>query len=743
MTTSIELWAGVECSMVRVGDDWIDEVVATGHDARLDDLDRLAELGVRAVRYPVLWERTAPGRIEDADWRFADERLGRLRELGITPIVGLVHHGSGPRGTSLLHDSFVTGLAAFARAVAERYPWLTEYTPVNEPLTTARFSALYGHWYPHARDDAKFVRALLIECAATRAAMRAIRAVTPGARLVQTEDAASVFSTPRLAYQARFENQRRFASLDILTGRFDRDHPLRPFFVARGAPVDRLDSFVADPCPPDLIGLNYYVTSDRFLDERVDLYPPSARGGNGIDHYADVEAVRARREGIVGHQAVLEDFWRRYHIPLALTEVHLGCTPEEQVRWLAEAWNAAVVSRQSGVDVRAVTAWSVFGACDWDSLLVERRGHYEPGAFDVRQGLVRPTAVAHVARDLAVDGVSDHPMLASEGWWHADSRLIHPPLGSVTASRPAARRSAGPAPRPLLVTGGGGTLGRAIARACEARNLPVVSLARAELDVTDHRSVAAALARIRPWAVVNAAGYVRVDDAERERARCFRENVDAVAELASACEAHRMRLATFSSDLVFDGGQSTPYVESSRVAPLNAYGESKVQAEGIIRQLGGRGLAIRTSAFFGPGDSHNFVATTLERLRAGQTVEAPLDQIVSPTYVPDLANAVISLLVDGACGIWHVANAGALSWAELAQRAAQQAGLDSARVVPRETLAFRLPAARPRYSALSSERGALLPPLDDALARFFDAVQVDSGSFGAAALPVSASRRAG
>ena len=109
------------------------------------------------------------------NWRWADERLGRLRDLGIRPIVTLVHHGSGPRGTNLLDAGFAPGLAAFAGAVAARYPWLEDFTPVNEPLTTARFSALYGTWYPHARDPLAFVRALLNECAATAQAMGAIR----------------------------------------------------------------------------------------------------------------------------------------------------------------------------------------------------------------------------------------------------------------------------------------------------------------------------------------------------------------------------------------------------------------------------------------------------------------------------------------------------------------------------------------------------------------------------------------
>src|SRR5205814_33206 len=130
--------------------------------------------------------------------------LGTSLELGIRPIVGLVHHGSGPRHTSLLDPRFPDEVAAFARAVAARYPWVQSYTPVNEPLTTARFSALYGQWYPHRRDGLAFARALLTQCRAVALAMQAIRTVNPAARLVQTEDLGKVYSTPALTYQAEF-----------------------------------------------------------------------------------------------------------------------------------------------------------------------------------------------------------------------------------------------------------------------------------------------------------------------------------------------------------------------------------------------------------------------------------------------------------------------------------------------------------------------------------------------------------
>src|SRR3954462_15672509 len=153
----VEIWGGIECSVTRVQDQLLDQLKRAGHFDRDGDLDLLRGLGLRATRYPVVWEHLGHG----ASWGPAESRVHQLLQAGIEPIVGLVHHGSGPRGTSLLEETFVSGLAAHAAEVAERNPRVTMYTPVNEPVTTARFSALYGHWYPHRRDDSAFVRALL------------------------------------------------------------------------------------------------------------------------------------------------------------------------------------------------------------------------------------------------------------------------------------------------------------------------------------------------------------------------------------------------------------------------------------------------------------------------------------------------------------------------------------------------------------------------------------------------------
>ena len=206
-----------------------------------------------------------------------DDRLTRLRHFGIRPIVGLVHHGSGPPHTHLLDDGFAPGLGRYAGLVAERYPWVSDWTPVNEPLTTARFSALYGHWYPHQRDERSFWLALLNQVDGTRAAMRAIRRINPAARLIQTDDLGRTYATTRLAEQAAFDNLRRWAGWDLLFGRVTRHHPLWER-LDRFDLGDRLAAIADDPCPPDVVGVNHYLTSDRFLDHRLERYPPHTHG---------------------------------------------------------------------------------------------------------------------------------------------------------------------------------------------------------------------------------------------------------------------------------------------------------------------------------------------------------------------------------------------------------------------------------------------------------------------------------
>jgi dTDP-4-dehydrorhamnose reductase len=185
----------------------------------------------------------------------------------------------------------------------------------------------------------------------------------------------------------------------------------------------------------------------------------------------------------------------------------------------------------------------------------------------------------------------------------------------------------------------------------------------------------------------------------------------------------------FSSDLVFDGVKGAPYVEADTTSPLNAYGRAKAEAERRVLALDPKALVIRTAAFFGPWDRHNFVTIALDALRRGEHFAAAADQCVSPTYVPDLVQATLDLLVDEESGIWHLANRGAVSWARLAQLAAEAASLDPRLVDELPSGKLGLVALRPAYSALASERGVLMPPLEDALCRYITDCSAKAGEW--------------
>lgn len=275
--------------------------------------------------------------------------------------------------------------------------------------------------------------------------------------------------------------------------------------------------------------------------------------------------------------------------------------------------------------------------------------------------------------------------------------------------------------QPILITGGRGMLGRAFARLCGERYLAFEATARGELDIADAAAVSAALGRLRPWLVINAAGYAAVDAAEDDAERCRRDNIAGAETLARACARARVDLVTFSSDLVFDGAKRAPYEEADAPAPLGVYGRSKHDAERRVRDAHPDALVVRTGACFGPWDPHDFVQRSLRALAAGREVRAAGDLTVSPTYVPDLVHACLDLAIDRARGVWHLANTGATTWAGLARAAAILAGYagDCVADVPASSLRWR--ARRPVFSALGSARGALLPPWEHALRRHHEA----------------------
>ena len=247
----LEIWGGLECTINRVGNDYFNQL---DYSHRETDHIRFAELGIQKIRYPILWESHQPSLHQNISWQKTAAQLGQLRSLGIEPIAGLLHHGSGPLFTHLLHPEFACQFANYAALVARRFPWLNYYTPINEPLTTARFSGLYGLWYPHSRDDLSFLRILINECKASMMAMQSIRKINASAQWIQTEDLGKTHSTALLSYQADFENYRRWLGFDLMAGRVNAQHPLWDYLLWAGIKPAELHYFEEHPLQPDLPG---------------------------------------------------------------------------------------------------------------------------------------------------------------------------------------------------------------------------------------------------------------------------------------------------------------------------------------------------------------------------------------------------------------------------------------------------------------------------------------------------------
>ena len=415
-----EIWGGAEYTCNRVGDRYLDQMEFSGHALRLTDYEAFKALGINTFRFGLIWERHE----NDPSWKWADVRMGWMQSSGVRPIVGLIHHGSGPRHTDLLDPLFPEKLAAYAGSVAERYPWVEAYTPINEPHTTARFSAMYGIWYPHHRSRMSYLRALLNQIKATVLSMRAIRRVRPEAKLVQTDDLGRISGTGPLTSIWETQNLRRWLPYDLLCSRVDRVHPMFDYMSREGIAEAEILWFLDNPCPPDVIGLNYYLTSDRHLDHRLEAYPSRLMSAEG--QFIDVEAVRVDPDGIAGFGAVLLEAWRRYTIPVAITEVHLGGPVHEQIRWVAEAWEGVMQARRQGAECIALTIWAMLGSYYWNSLVTCENGHYEPGVFDVRSGKPLPTELAEVVAQMVKGVPPRHFCLNQRGWWRENGRILYP-----------------------------------------------------------------------------------------------------------------------------------------------------------------------------------------------------------------------------------------------------------------------------------------------------------------------------
>ncbi|HLL50319.1 MAG TPA: sugar nucleotide-binding protein, partial [Thermomicrobiales bacterium] len=375
----------------------------------------------------------------------------------------------------------------------------------------------------------------------------------------------------------------------------------------------------------------------------------------------------------------------------------------------------------AGADVRAVTVWSLLGAYDWHTLVTREEGVYEPGVFDVRGPSPRPTAIAHMVGDLAVKGRHDHPTLAVPGWWHRPDRFHYGRAIGSDVPGPGSDELETRGARPIAIVGEDGPVVSALVFACRERSIPFHVLSGWTALNSDPATVAEQLRTMEAWAVLDGCVRDPVDGAECVSGGCVRcrQDILASATIAAACRQLDIPLLTVSSDLVFDGHRKAPYVESIPVSPIGICHRMRAEHERRILTAHSSTIVVRTGPLFGWEGQLDPISQALRALAKGELFMAD-DEVRSPTYVPDFTHAALDLLLDSERGIWHLANTGSASWFDLARRGTELAGIDPSRLTSRERHARVASKRRPRR-ILESERGWLLPELDDALARHVQA----------------------
>ena len=279
----------------------------------------------------------------------------------------------------------------------------------------------------------------------------------------------------------------------------------------------------------------------------------------------------------------------------------------------------------------------------------------------------------------------------------------------------------------IAVVGAGGQLGAALIHACAGRH-EMAAFTRAQLDISDSGAVDAAMARVRPEAIFNAAALTAVDVAEDRPIEALNSNAFGVRALARAAMAHDATLVHYSTDFVFDGRATVPYVETDPPNPQSVYAASKLLGEWFAADAP-RAYVLRVEGIFGTtpggGPAKGSAAGILNALKAGGAATVFIDRTITPSYVTDVAAATRQLVESRApTGLYHCVNSGSTTWLEFAEEMARLLGID-ARLTPVRLAEANLRATRPIYCALSNAKlrsvGIDMPSWQDALARYLTA----------------------
>ncbi len=353
------LWAtGIEDTFIpqtRPGHRALDEYQLMGHyEHWREDLALVKDLGVKMVRWGVPWYRIEPFQPGDYDWRWTDQVIPYMvEELGITPIVDLMHYGCPFwLRREFASSEYPAAVSRYAEAFAQRYEKLVQwYTPLNEPIVTALYCGQRGLWPPYLRGESGYVHILLQAVGGIIETSAILRSVNPDMVLVHVE-AAGLSRTARedLHAVAQEEQSRTFLPFDLLTGRVTPSHPLFPWLVRSGASPDRLAAIAARPVPFGLMGLNFYPqwsTTQLYIDRKGRLaYQPVEQDGAGFS-------------------TLIQDYHRRYQLPIMVTETSARGDETVRARWLEASVSAIRGLRSHGVPVLGYTWFPLFTMIDW------------------------------------------------------------------------------------------------------------------------------------------------------------------------------------------------------------------------------------------------------------------------------------------------------------------------------------------------------------------------------------------
>lgn len=443
--------AGIECSFLPHLD--VDQFRWTQHDRFWREDFRLAreELGVSHLRYAFPWHvlEPQPGVF---DWSYADQRIEELDRLGIQLMLDVMHFGTPTWLKQAVGDPlFPESLERFAEALVTRYGQsLDIICPCNEPLVLALFSGDFGFWPPHSRKWRGYMPVLSRIVQATVRAMRAIRRAKPQATILHV-DASENYKTrnPELEVEVRRRNLRRFIVMDLMTGQVDQHHPLYNWLVSYGMSELDLEWFRQNPQTPDLMGLDYYPHSDWQLDKVGD-------------------SVRQRRaESPAGLYGIAQAYWKRYGIPMMVTETSVeGQTLNREI-WLQTLVDETRALREEGVPLLGLMWWPLIDSLDWDGAMTHRIGKiHGVGLFHLQRQadgtLARQASplVAQLANYIR-DGEKAIGKLEQIAWPSLEAeREQLPPIGQwiqpTLTSEPMAAAEPGLAEAPAAKSNGNG-----------------------------------------------------------------------------------------------------------------------------------------------------------------------------------------------------------------------------------------------------------------------------------------------